>query len=62
MVRTSEERLETIREWQARHTTKITLRFNNERDRDIIEKLQSQQNKTDYLRRLVRDDIERGGK
>ncbi|MDD5880996.1 hypothetical protein [Stecheria intestinalis] len=57
MVRTSEERLETIREWQARHTTKITLRFNNESDRDIIEKLQSVGNKTEYIRQLIKEDM-----
>ena len=48
--------------WKDLHTTKITIRFINDKDQDIIDKLQSQQNKTDYLRRLVREDIERGGK
>lgn len=60
--KTLEERRRYQNQYKIDHTVKFTIRFINDKDQDIIDKLQSQQNKTDYLRRLVRDDIERGGK
>lgn len=60
--KTIEERRRYQNQYKIDHTVKFTIRFINDKDQDIIDKLQSQQNKTDYLRRLVRDDIERGGK
>ncbi|MCI6753969.1 MAG: hypothetical protein PUC87_08225 [Galactobacillus timonensis] len=60
--KTLEERRRYQNQYKIDHTVKFTIRFINDKDQDIIDKLQSQQNKTDYLRRLVREDIERGGK
>ena len=39
-----------------------TLWFQKKTDMDVIEKIKSQPNKTDYIRRLVRADIEKNGK
>lgn len=60
--KTLAERRRYQNQYKIDHTVKFTIRFINDKDQDIIDKLQSQQNKTDYLRRLVREDIERGGK
>lgn len=35
----------------------IILRLNKESDEDVIEKLDEQPNKTEYVRKLVRKDI-----
>lgn len=39
-------------------TRTFYIRLNKETDADIIEKLESVQNKTDYIRELVRKDME----
>lgn len=41
------------------HTTGFAFRFNNEYDKDIIEKLQSTDNKSGYIKALIRADIEK---
>lgn len=38
----------------------VMLRFDRENDRDVIEKLESQSSKADYIRKLVREDIRNG--
>lgn len=35
----------------------IMLRLNKEEDADVIERMEEQSNKTDYVRKLVRKDI-----
>lgn len=35
----------------------VSFRFNKESDKDVIERLDSVPNKTDYVRSLVRKDI-----
>lgn len=44
--------------WQAKNTTRTVLRWMNSSDADIIAKLQSEPNRTDYIRKLIRADIE----
>ncbi len=39
-------------------TRTFYIRLNKETDADIIEKLETVQNKTDYIRELVRKDME----
>lgn len=39
------------------HYSRQYIRFNNEKDADVIEKLNSVPNKADYIRQLVRKDI-----
>lgn len=40
--------------------TKFCLKFNDINDSDIIEALWSVDNKTDYIRKLIRDDLTMG--
>lgn len=47
------------RRWREAHAKNITLQFNNETDADILEKLGSVANKTDYIRQLIRADLEK---
>ena len=41
------------------HKEKYSIVFNKEKDKDIIEKLDSLDNRTDYIRTLIRQDMER---
>lgn len=43
--------------WQAKAMRQIALRFNKENDADVLRKMDSVPNKTDYVRQLVREDI-----
>ena len=50
-----------VNEYQKRSTTCIALRFHNINDRDILNKLDSVDNKVGYIKKLVRDDINKNG-
>lgn len=52
-------KIETAKKWNSKHTKSIAFRFNRESDGDVIEKLQSVGNKTDYVRSLVRKDMKK---
>lgn len=39
------------------HTTMLMFKLNNETDSDIINKLDSVDNKQGYVKKLIRDDI-----
>lgn len=43
--------------WKKEHMTMICTRFHNANDADVIEKLKSVPNKVDYIRQLIRADI-----
>lgn len=43
--------------WKKEHNRMISVRYNIETDRDILEKLDSVPNKADYIRQLIRQDI-----
>lgn len=45
--------------WKRENTTTTIIRWMNKGDADIIEKLQSVPNKADYIRQLIRADIEK---
>lgn len=45
-------------EYYRRTTKQFKVQFRNEADSDIIEKLNSVPSKTDYLRKLIKKDIE----
>lgn len=49
---------ETKSEYYARTTKAFKLQFRKEADADVIEKLNSVSAKTDYVRKLIRKDIE----
>lgn len=43
--------------WKKEHMTRVYVRFHNINDADIIEKLNSVPSKNDYIRQLIRADI-----
>lgn len=47
--------------WNAANTKIVNVRFNITDDSDILQKLSSVPNKTDYLRKLIRADIVANG-
>ena len=49
--------IERSSEWSKEHMRTVSFRFNKESDKDVIERLDSVPNKTDYVRSLVRKDI-----
>lgn len=42
--------------WQKQHTKSYAFRFNCNTDADIIEKLESVENKSAYIKNLIRND------
>ena len=50
------------REWIKANTTMITLKLNHRTDVDIIERLTNVDNRSAYLKQLIRDDIQRDQK
>lgn len=47
-------------QWRKKHTKMISIRFNVETDADVLNKIASVSNKADYIRKLVRSDMEKG--
>lgn len=47
--------------YHEKHTSFVGLRFNKEKDFDILTRLKYVDNKTNYVRDLIRDDIKRTG-
>lgn len=43
--------------WLSKNSVKLTIRLMAESDKDVIERLNRAQNKTDYIRQLIRADI-----
>lgn len=50
---------EYIKQWSREHTKTIHIRLNNDNDADILGHLATVGNKNDYLKKLIRADIER---
>lgn len=44
-------------EWRSKNTKLITIRLNLSSDKDIIERLDNVGNKTDYIRNLIKQDM-----
>ncbi len=55
----TEARKRANRKWDAANIKSIRLAFMTKGDADILEWLGKQPNKTDYIRRLIREDIAR---
>ena len=53
------DKLEYNKVYNKQHTKMICIYLRIEQDSDIIEEISSAPNKTDYIRNLVRADIER---
>lgn len=49
--------LKATAKYQKTTMTAVKVRFHNVHDRDVINKLQSVENKTDYIRQLILADI-----
>lgn len=45
--------------WKKANTTRMTFRFNNRTDADILEQLSEQDSKLGYVKRLIREDIKK---
>lgn len=45
--------------WKRENTTSMLIRWMNKGDADIIQKLQEVPSKADYIRNLIRADIEK---
>ena len=52
--------LKATAEWNKAHTRPIKVNFNLERDKAVLDKLDSVPNKTDYIRQLILADIAKG--
>ena len=51
---------EKSNEWKREHLKALTLKFNKEKDADVLARFDEVENKADYIRKLVRADIEKG--
>ena len=40
---------------------RVMVKFHREREADLVERMEQQENKAGYLKRLVKEDIEREG-
>lgn len=58
MARTDAQR-RAKNNYNKRRMTQLAIRFHNENDADIIMQLGKQENKLRYIKRLIREDIER---
>lgn len=47
-------------EWKKENTRCINVRFNNVTDADVLARIDEVPNKADYIRKLIRADIEKG--
>lgn len=59
-LKTTPAQLRAYEKYRKEKTTQFYVKFNNEKDADVIARLNSLQyvSKTEYLRRLIRKDIE----
>lgn len=47
--------------WRKEHSTAFTIKLNNDTQMDVINKLKAAPNKTEYIVKLIRQDMERNG-
>lgn len=59
MAKSSKSQIEAIAKYNKEKTKTYLLRLNKETDKDIIELLEDTDNKTGYIKSLIREDIER---
>ena len=51
-----------VEKWQAQNVRRITIALMRKSDADVLAKLDSVPNKTDYIRQLIRSDISQNDK
>lgn len=49
-----------LREWKKDNEYRVTLSFNYWKDEDVRRRLELVNNKTDYIRQLILEDIKKG--
>ena len=49
-----------LREWKKDNEYRVTLSFNYWKDKDVRRRLELVNNKTDYIRQLILEDIKKG--
>ncbi len=47
--------------YQRENLLRVTVPFNRKHEPELVEKMEEQENKAGYLKRLVKEDIERDG-
>ena len=62
MAKVYESRRRATEKWKKEHTKQIKFNFNIDTEADIIQKLESVDNKIGYVRDLIRADIAKEGK
>lgn len=45
--------------YEKENLLRVLVKFNRKTEPDLVERMESQENKAGYLKRLVKDDIER---
>lgn len=59
MPKTSEAQRAAVARYNAANTTQFKIALNNKSDIDIIEHLQTKNNKQGYIKNLIREDIKK---
>ncbi len=54
---TIQKNIKRSNEWNRKNLKPLTIQLNKVSDKDIIEKLNSVSNKTEYIRQLIRKDL-----
>lgn len=57
MARTKQEIIRQIQGLNKANRVRFDVSFSKSKDEDVIAKLSSVENKTDYIRKLIRNDI-----
>lgn len=60
MATVSRAQKEAVRRYDKEHTKQIILKLNLTTDKDILDKLESEENKQGYIKALIREDIKKG--
>ena len=55
----SEAKKKADEKWKKANLRQIKFSFNRTGDKDVLDKLDSVENKTEYVRELIRDDIKK---
>lgn len=61
MAKTTPAQQRAIDKYDKANTRQIKFKFNIKTDADILEKMDSLENKQGYIKKLIRDDIEKNG-
>jgi len=54
---TIQKNIKRSNEWNKKNLKSVTIQLNKVSDSDVIEKLNSVSNRTDYIRQLIRKDL-----